>query len=70
MPKWKPGKQNGKPMRVQYNLPVVFDKKHCIPLFEGQEQVTGMPATESDYDVSPNAPTQQMERDGVKVIVR
>ena len=24
MPKWKPGKQNGKPMRVQYNLPVVF----------------------------------------------
>ncbi|CAF0728577.1 unnamed protein product [Rotaria sordida] len=24
MPKWKPGKQNGKPVRVQYNLPIKF----------------------------------------------
>jgi protein TonB len=24
MPKWKPGKQRGKPVRVQYNLPVRF----------------------------------------------
>ncbi len=24
MPKWKPGKQRGKPVRVQYNLPVKF----------------------------------------------
>ncbi len=24
MPKWTPGKQNGKPVRVQYNLPIVF----------------------------------------------
>lgn len=24
MPKWKPGMQNGKPVRVQYNLPVQF----------------------------------------------
>ena len=72
MPKWKPGKQNGKPVRVQYNLPVVFDKKNCIPLFEGQEQVTGMPASvvESPVEIDPYAPIQQMEREGVKVIVR
>ena len=25
MPKWKPGKQRGKPVRTQYNLPVVFN---------------------------------------------
>ncbi|MDR1675819.1 MAG: energy transducer TonB [Tannerella sp.] len=24
MPKWKPGKQRGKPVRVKYNLPVLF----------------------------------------------
>ena len=24
MPKWAPGKQRGKPVRVQYNLPVKF----------------------------------------------
>ena len=24
MPKWTPGKQNGKPVRVKYNMPVVF----------------------------------------------
>ena len=25
MPKWKPGKQRGKPVRTQFNLPVLFD---------------------------------------------
>lgn len=24
MPKWKPGKQNGKPVKTYYNLPVMF----------------------------------------------
>lgn len=24
MPKWKPGTQRGKPVRVQFNLPIVF----------------------------------------------
>ncbi|UKJ07724.1 energy transducer TonB [Solitalea lacus] len=24
MPKWKPGKQNGRPVRVQFSLPIVF----------------------------------------------
>ena len=27
MPKWKPGKQKGKPVRVQYNLPIYFQLK-------------------------------------------
>ena len=27
MPKWKPGRQNGKPVRVQFNLPVNFSMK-------------------------------------------
>ena len=25
MPKWKPGTQDGKPVRVQFNLPVAFE---------------------------------------------
>lgn len=25
MPKWKPGRQNGKPVRVQFNLPINFN---------------------------------------------
>ncbi|MFA6924227.1 MAG: energy transducer TonB [Bacteroidales bacterium] len=24
MPKWLPGKQSGKPVRVQYNMPIIF----------------------------------------------
>ena len=24
MPKWNPGKQRGKPVRVQFNLPIIF----------------------------------------------
>ena len=27
MPKWTPGKQNGKPVRVRFNLPVMFKLK-------------------------------------------
>ncbi|HLG33593.1 MAG TPA: energy transducer TonB [Bacteroidia bacterium] len=27
MPKWTPGKQNGKTVRVQFNLPVAFENK-------------------------------------------
>ncbi|MBR1550076.1 MAG: energy transducer TonB [Bacteroidales bacterium] len=27
MPKWKPGRQNGEPVRVQFNLPVNFSQK-------------------------------------------
>jgi protein TonB len=26
MPKWKPGKQNGRPVRVYYTLPILFSK--------------------------------------------
>jgi len=27
MPKWYPGKQNGRPVTVQFNMPVNFEKK-------------------------------------------
>ena len=27
MPKWNPGKQRGKPVRVQFNLPISFSLK-------------------------------------------
>ncbi len=39
MPKWKPGKQDGKPVRVSYMMPIVFK------LTEGQP---AQPATKSD----------------------
>ena len=72
MPKWKPGKLKGKPVRVQYNLPVVFDKKYCIPLIEGQAPVQGMPIqnVEGPDLIGPNGSTQEMKIEGVKVIVR
>ena len=28
MPKWQPGKQRGKPVRVQFNLPIKFQLQH------------------------------------------
>lgn len=32
MPKWKPGRFNGKVVKTTFNLPIFFDKeKHCIP---------------------------------------
>ncbi|GAB4049301.1 M56 family metallopeptidase [Spirosoma litoris] len=45
MPKWRPGKQNGKPVAVQYNLPIQFT------LEKGEDRRTGqvepMPKTGS-----------------------
>ena len=79
MPKWKPGNQRGKAVRSQYNLPVNFILPKDRPrLIEGgpaetiwqESRIQGMPIDTSNYDVSPNAPTQQMEVEGVKVIVR
>ena len=79
MPKWKPGKQRDKVVRTQYSLPVNFILPKDRPrLIEGgpaetiwqESRIQGMPIDTSNYDVSPNAPTQQMEVEGVKVIVR
>ena len=75
MPKWKPGKQSGKVVRSQFNLPVNFVRPADYqPLIEGgaPEVYQGMPIQESDgwQDPAPNAPTQQMEVEGVKVIVK
>ncbi len=83
MPKWKPGKQSGKPVRVQYNLPINFTlPSDWHPLVEGkasietgqrtfsEDRTMGIPCDTSDYEIGPTAPTQQMEVDGVKVIVK
>ena len=71
MPKWNPGKQSGKPVRTSFNLPVNFVLPEDRPrIIEGGAALQGMPIDTSDYDVSPNSPTQQMEVEGVKVIVR
>ena len=71
MPKWNPGKQKGKPVRTSFNLPVNFVLPEDRPrIIEGGAALQGMPIDTSDYDVSPNSPTQQMEVEGVKVIVR
>ena len=73
MPRWTPGKQQGKVVRTQYSLPVNFILPEDRPrIVEGMAPVVtqGMPIDTSDYEISPNAPTQQMEVEGVKVIVR
>ena len=80
MPKWIPGRQGGKPVRTQYNLPVNFvlpeDRPRIVEGGAGVEtdwrdyRTQGMPIDTSNYDISPNAPTQQMEVEGVNVIVR
>ena len=71
MPKWNPGKQSGKLVRTSFNLPVNFVLPEDRPrIIEGGAALQGMPIDTSDYDVSPNSPTQQMEVEGVKVIVR
>lgn len=70
MPKWKPGKQQGKVVRVQFNLPVKFVLPEDRPrLIEGLAPIEDVPQQhESPKD--PNAPTQQKKVDSVKVIVR
>jgi hypothetical protein len=37
MPKWKPGKQDGKPVNVQYNLPIKFTLSKEEDKKEGSE---------------------------------
>lgn len=39
MPKWNPGKMEGRPVRVQFELPIFFDnEKYYIPLIDGYAQ--------------------------------
>jgi len=80
MPQWKPGMQKGKPVRVPYNLPVLFDRKHCIPPPKENWPTQGAVRISSEDIISPeeytpdpnpaNPPFQYFEKDGVKVIVR
>jgi len=75
MPKWTPGKQDGKPVRVQFNLPVAFNimEDMKVRVIEGMAPVeTGQRPFDDSVETmkGPNAPTQQMKVDGVKVIVK
>ena len=75
MPKWEPGKKDGKPVRVQFNLPVnfVITEDMKVSVIEGMApiEVVHPLMDDSVEDMKgPNAPTQQMKVDGVKVIVR
>jgi hypothetical protein len=75
MPKWTPGKQDGKPVRVQFNLPVAFNimEDMKVRVIEGMAPVeTGRYPFDDSVETmkGPNAPTQQMKVDGVKVIVK
>lgn len=65
MPKWKPGEQMGKPVRIQYNLPVRFVLPEDRPrLIEGGSEIE-----EVANPVQVGNP-QQVRGEGVKVIVR
>ncbi len=74
MPKWKPGKQRDKVVRVQYNLPVRFELPPMIEVGTPGGIPEPVPFYKPDPPVEapkgPNSPTQQMKVDGVKVIVR
>lgn len=75
MPKWAPGIQCGKPVRVQYNLPVNFSisEDMKVSIIEGMAPIETVqrPSDDSVETMKgPNAPTQQMKVDGVKVIVK
>ena len=70
MPKWKPGKQQGKVVRVQFNLPVNFVLPEDRPrLIEGLAPIENVPQ-QNESPKGPNAPTPQQQVDGVKVIVK
>lgn len=70
MPKWKPGKQQGKVVRVQFNLPVKFVLPEDRPrLVEGLAPIEDVPQ-QNESPKNPNAPTPQKKADGVKVIVK
>ncbi len=72
MPKWIPGKQGGQVVRTQFNLPINFVLPEDRPrVIEGMAPAVGMPADSAQHEIiGPNAPAQQMEVEGVKLIVR
>lgn len=63
MPAWSPGKLNGNPVRVYYNLPVRFDlkawkKEHPVDVSDLQDSIQANPAVEIiDYmETAPQFP--------------
>ena len=73
MPRWTPGKISGKVVPVQFNLPITFtlpaDRPQVIEM-DPAVQVETIDTTPLIEVGNPHSPTQQMEREGVKVIVR
>lgn len=72
LPKWIPGRQSGQVVRTQFNLPINFVLPEDRPrVIEGMAPAVGMPADSAQHEIiGPNAPAQQMEVEGVKLIVR
>ena len=80
MPKWNPGKMKGHIVRVQYELPIFFDRdKYGIPLLMGKPAVKpeepkperplqGMPAPSNNF--FPDGANQIIETQGTKIIVK
>ena len=74
MPKWKPGTNHSKPVRVQFNLPVLFELPPIIEVRTAgavpEKEPFYKPDTPVEPPKGPDAPTQQLRVDGVKVIVK
>lgn len=54
MPAWTPGKQDGKPVNVQYTLPVRFSLR-AVAAQETQNQVAAPSSADTVYSASPSA---------------
>lgn len=55
MPKWNPGKQNGKPVAVMYNLPIQFELEKREDKRTGQSTQPSSKTFNTVVDNSPNA---------------
>ena len=66
MPRWKPGEQQGKPVRTQFNLPINFKRPdNYRPILPGGAEMRPVD------DAKPSqAPAQQSQANGVKVVVK
>jgi TonB family protein len=47
MPNWKPGKQNGEPVRVKYTIPITFRLSSPSPSTQNQQAEPTKPVTQS-----------------------
>jgi TonB family protein len=70
MPKWKPGKINGKVARIPFNLPVKFeiDESNRVSVIEGASSETFINTNELPPSV--NHPEYRQEPDRTTIIIR